>query len=294
MNKPETDNIELGTFLHFLQEFKSFIQSTFSYFWRHIKRRFILLLLPVIVCGGLGFLAYQQEEPIYTVEMQLGFNELHKKTYGEMILRLQEQLDDDDHVLVAAALDMPVEDVKQIVSIKALNIARSPLEEDITFEHAPFYIVAELLDKSIADTLQVHVITYLRNNPMNVERRRVNQENMKARYAYLEQQVAWMDSIKLNYNERLRKGQVNEFMAGEVAIEKLFLLSDSFFFEKLKVKSGIESYKAVELIYGFVPSEKPEKAAIVPFMARYLLIGLAISVVLLLWIAIPSSPSRKA
>src|SRR5690606_13036831 len=111
--------------------------------------------------------------------------------------------------------------------------------------------------------------------------------NMKDRYAFLEQQLAWMDSIKTSYNQQLRTSGFKKEEASEMAIDRLFALSDTFYQEMLSLRAGIDSYQAVELIYGFMPAEKASKPALFRLLIKYGLLGLALSFCLLLWLAIP-------
>ncbi len=288
MTKPENDNIELRNFLEYLGGFKSFITHSLRFFFRLIRKNLVILLLPPLL--GFSYAAYRyfNSEESFPVEMQLAFNELHKRTYGEMILHLHDHLENEDYALVADALGMTEPEVREIRHLEALNIARSPLHEDMNSDKHPFYVVAEISDRSISQKLQNGIIEYLRNNPLNSERRRINLANMKDRYEFLRQQLAWMDSIKAAYNDQLKSSGFKEKEAEELAIDRLFSLSDSFYQEMLNLRSGIESYKAVELIFGFMPAEKAVRPSIGGLLYKYGLLGLAVSLVMLLWMAIPT------
>lgn len=287
MYSNEHDTFELKTLLDYLKGFKSFVNTTTTFFLGLIRKKILLLLAPILVVGAYGFYKFTKTEALYNVEMQLSFNELYKRTYGEMTLRLQNHLADQDYAIVARELQMSPEEVKNIVKITALNIARSPLHEDVSSDKVPFYVLAELRDKNISEKLQKGIITYFKNNPLNQERRRVNLANLKDRLVFLEKQIAWMDSIKINYNQQLKKGIKSEQLNSEMSIDKLFALSDTFYTEWLSVRSGLSSYEAVEVVFGFTPSDNPVKPSLLSFLFKYLIIGIVISLCLLLWFAIP-------
>lgn len=287
-NSQHPDAVELKSLLDYLEGFKAFIQQSAAYFFQLIRKHFIWLLLPLVLATGYGYYSYSSGEALFHLEMQLSYNELYKRTYGEMILRLNEQLANGNHAYVAQQLKMDEEDVKLISSIKGENIARSPLHEDVSEEKLPFYIMADVRDAKIADTLQSGIIYFLKNNPLNQERRRINIVNLKDRLHFLETQLAWMDSIKVNYNNQLKKGIPSDAQNNEMAIDRLFSLSDTFYKEWLGARSGLESYEAVELVFGFTPQTVAQKPSLLKFLSRYLFIGLAISLVMILWLAIPN------
>lgn len=287
-NSQHPDAVELKSLLDYLEGFKAFIQQSAAYFFQLLRKHFIWLLLPLVLATGYGYYSYSSGEALFHLEMQLSYNELYKRTYGEMILRLNEQLANGNHAYVAQQLKMDEEDVKLISSIKGENIARSPLHEDVSEEKLPFYIMADVRDAKIADTLQSGIIYFLKNNPLNQERRRINIVNLKDRLHFLEAQLAWMDSIKVNYNNQLKKGIPSDAQNNEMAIDRLFSLSDTFYKEWLGARSGLESYEAVELVFGFTPQTVAQKPSLLKFLSRYLFIGLAISLVMILWLAIPN------
>ncbi|TNE81187.1 MAG: hypothetical protein EP332_04805 [Bacteroidetes bacterium] len=293
MAKPNIDSIELRNLLEYLQGFKTFVNSSLSFVVTQFRKRILLLLLPVLAGIGFGFWKYRQLKPVYEVEMQLTFNELHKKTYGEMTIRLQDQIKQENWPWVANVLGMKEADVEHLQSIQALNIARSPLHEDLTSEKIPFYVLANVTDPSICSSLQNGIIKYFNENPLNTERRRVNLQNIQDRLQFLSNQLAWMDSIKMSYNQQLKRGVQPEQMSSDGSIDKLFELSDNFYKEWLNLRSGLDSYKPVELIMGFNPGLLSQKPSLPNFLLRYALLGFGLSFLLLLWLAIPSKSVKE-
>src|SRR5690606_8622862 len=153
MTETNKDQVEIQTFLEYLQGFKAFVSNVFRLIWKLLRKNALLLSLPLLLGLAFGVSAYLVSKPLYTVEMQLSFNELHKRTYGEMILRLQQHLKDGDIHSVAEALNMTDPEVEHLVKLEALNIVRSPLHEDASSEKFPFYIVAQIDDRSITAKL---------------------------------------------------------------------------------------------------------------------------------------------
>ncbi|MDX5321749.1 MAG: hypothetical protein LPK45_11470, partial [Bacteroidota bacterium] len=194
---------------------------------------------------------------------------------------------------LAEQLNISPEEAQLILELRAENIARSPLHEDITETKLPFYVVAKLSDTSVCQSLQAGIITYLKNNPLNLERRRVNVRNLKDRLAFLQTQLAWMDSIKWSYNQSLKTGLLTKKEGEDMGIDKLFSLSDQFFNEMLGVRSGLESYESVELLLGFNPSGKYENPYLIHFLFKYLVYGMVCSLLIILWLAIPERSTHE-
>ncbi|MBI1222265.1 MAG: hypothetical protein GC180_06635 [Bacteroidetes bacterium] len=286
------DSIELASFLDYLKGFKRFVNQIIATLFKIIGRHFLWILLPLVLTLGYGYFKYTGQDPVYHLEMQLTYNELYKRTYGEMIVQLNQQLQNKNYSYVAKELQMKGEDVMRIAKIEALNFAKSPLEEDVSKEKLPFYILADVKDTRISSDLQNGLLYYLKNNPLNQERRRVNLVNLKDRLNFLEGQLAWMDSIKVNYNQQLRLGKISETTGNEMAIDRLFSLSDTFYKEWLGARSGLESYEAVELIMGFSPGPKPQAQSFLHFMSKYFILGLLAGLALTLWLAIPTKESE--
>ena len=111
----------------------------------------------------LGYLYYVSRPVHYKVSMVVEFNELSKRTFGEMI----EQLNNlTGSPRLAAELKMPPESVAGISSILARDMNDDPLKQDTsTRKWQPFKIVVWVNNANVPDTLEEAIVSYLNNTP---------------------------------------------------------------------------------------------------------------------------------
>jgi hypothetical protein len=172
-------------------------------------------------------------------------------------------------------------DAAKIADIDAVNIAGSPLSEDITEAKQPFYIHVKLHDRQIADTLAVKLENYFNNNPQVKAMIITNMGKMKARLAYSNDQLRRLDSLKSVYQFYLAHqtassaSVINTFNPVD-----LFTASEKLFITKTDMEWGIVYYRVVKLFDPFVINAYPVSASLRSLLIKYCSIGLLLGFVL--------------
>jgi len=206
------DQINLGALKQLLfgilREFFTFVTFT-----RLVLRRKLLYLIAGAVIGvGCALGIYFKRPNVFQATMVVTHNKLTKNTYGEIIEQLNRLVATGVPDKLAAELNVPVELVSNVLQIDAQNMSNLPLARDTstkmyqTFKiNIRFLDSATFLDQRIADTLTTAFINYLNNLPYLKKLAEVDRQNALERLAYIEQDMARLDSLKTSINKSIQQ-----------------------------------------------------------------------------------------
>lgn len=164
---------------------------------QQIRRNALLLLLAALLVTGWQVYRIHSYQPYYEGKASFIYKELHKKTYGEMIDRLEQLAQEGAYEELSAQLQISQSQARQISEIRALNMYGSRLSEDITSEKAPFYVQVKLRSGNASETLASKITGYLNNNPYNKESVSRKKITLAEEINDLEQERRMLDSFKL-------------------------------------------------------------------------------------------------
>lgn len=280
MAESKTDNITMGDIKIYASKLKSFYLALFLFCINALKNYWYLLLVGIVIGCGLGYNKFRKFSPYFEGKATFTFSDFNKKMYGEMTDKLRSLVRSGSYTTLSEKLGISEPDIRKITDIEAINIAGSPLSDDITETRQPFYIRVKLTDRQIADTLLTRIERYLNDNPQAKSMIQNNIWKMQERLVYTSAQLQKLDSLKTTYqfylaHQNMQSGSViNTFNPVE-----LYTASEKLIITKTDLERGIINYKIVKILDPFVLNDFPASASLSPLLIRYALAGLLLAVI---------------
>ncbi len=265
----------------YVARIKLFYLELFSFISKSCKKYWFLIAAGMLLGAGLAYYSIKKTTPYFEGKATLTFSDFNKKIYGEMVEKLRALCHSGSYDILAEKLQLPAADVKSIIDIEAVNIAGSPLADDITESKQPFYIRVKLKDRKIADSLLLHTENYLNHNPQVKTLIESNTGKMKERLAYTNYELQKLDSLKSVYqfylsSQTAHSGNViNTFNPVD-----LFTASEKLMVTKTDLEWGIHNYRVVKILDPFVMNAYPVSPSLAQLLGKYLLLGLLLGVIL--------------
>lgn len=245
----------------FLSAFLSFVKQLVLYILASVKKYLLLAVLIFSVITASGYMYWFTQKPYYETEMVCAFNNLTKKVYGEMLLKLDLLLQSGSYPALAQTLQIPVADAQKIVAVQAKNIAGSPLHEDVTTDQSPMYISVKTTDKDILKPLQYSLLKYLNSSPYRQRRNKMEMEVIGTRMKFLNRDMHQADSIISAYTHFLKRTRsVTDTAAGFSNIAAMMTYKNEL--EDKQVQQEwrmMELESSVEVLHGFMVPDYPLK-----------------------------------
>lgn len=281
----EYPSIKKNEINDFFRDFIKFFINFFLFILQSIKR-YLLLFIIILIGVYSVFYFYNKNAPsYYSSQMVCTFNYLHKKTFGELVYRLNTLAVTQSYDELAATLDIPIESAEKIIGLEARNVAGSPLHEDITEAQLPMYFTAKVSEKEVFPLLEKALVDYLNNAiPYHLRRAKLELQRYSEKIDFLNSTLSQVDSLIDAYILNMRflsnkKDSITE-LDGMV---QLFRLKEELKDKKLSDQKMIQLQMAVEILYGFAPTEHPNVhlgISKVKILIYVLLLGIAIVVFL--------------
>ncbi len=279
----QDDELSFQDFKQQLQQLRKFLQSVFLLAGRSIKRYYLLLILLLAGCAALGYYQYQNSK-VFEAKASYVYIELQKKTYGEMIDKLQEMVLSGSQQRLAEALQLPKEQVAGIVALRAENLYGAKLSEDITEEKKIFYINVMATNSKVFDTLQYALEHYLNNNILVKETVARKRKILEQKVAYQESALAMLDSLKVAYTRSLDKPSASMYPSNsQFNPVQLYEKGEKMNQELADMKTLLDDYRAVQTQDKFMVTEEPEQKALsfaVKYFGLYLIAAIALIFIL--------------
>lgn len=281
----KSDNIAVSDIKNYVVNLKLFYLKLFSFVTNAVRKYWYILLTGLLLGTGLAYYKFKNTKPYFDAKATLTFTTFNKKTFGEMIDKLRKLSLSGSYKTLSEKLNIKETEAEKIVDIEALNIAGSPLADDITENKQPFYIRVKLEDRQMADSLLVRIENYLNNNPQVKIQMANNLIKMKEKLVYINEQIHKLDSLKMAYRFYLAQqtinsgGVVNTFNPVD-----LFTASEKLFATKADLEWGIINNKVVKVLDPFIIDDFPVVASLPNLLIKYaglgLLMGIMLSLVL--------------
>jgi hypothetical protein len=281
MAENKSDNIELNGIKNYAASLKLFYLKLFSFGTNAVTKYWYILLMGILLGTGLAYYKFRNTEPYYDAKATLNFSNFNKKLFGEMIEKLRHLSLSGSYKTLSEKLNITEAEAKRILDIEALNIAGSPLEDDITEVKQPFYIRVKLQDRQMADSLLVRIENYLNSNPQVKMHMANNLIKLREKLAYTNEQIHKLDSLKTAYKFYLGQqtinsgGVVNTFNPVD-----LFTASEKLFSTKADLEWGIINNKVVKVLDPFIIDDFPVVASLANLLIKYAGLGLVIGILL--------------
>lgn len=196
-DRPE-EQINLLAILESFFRIAGFIKTTV-----YKKRELIIAgLLAGMAAGGIYYVV---KPKLYKVSMLVTYNKLTKRTYAEIITRLNTLTGSG----LATELQIPAQIADDIAFIAALNINGEELEKDTSSKvNQPFRIEAGLFKNASADTIGKAILSYLNNRPYFKKLSEIDRRNNMERLAFIEKELNKLDTLKTGLNHFLGSSKV--------------------------------------------------------------------------------------
>lgn len=241
-----------------LVSFSKFVRNSISYILLSLKKHAVSSALLFIVIAAAGAYYASTKPAYYESDMACVYNHLHKKTYGEMIKKLNTLAQSGSYATLANVLGMPVEKAKSIISLEAQNIAGAPLSEDISQGKFSFYIVAKATNPTVYSDLQPALLRYMNTTPFQLLRNELEEKRLAKKVSYAQQSINQIDSIVSAYPTLLKESTQKLDTASNVSnLLGLISYRDRLVNTMLTDESTMQTMISVELLHGFTPTEKP-------------------------------------
>lgn len=276
-NKP--DNVSIQDIKSYAANLKLFYVKLVLFGINALKKYWYLLLTGVLLGGGFAYYKQQRARPFFEGKATLTFSDFNKKMFGEMTEKLRGLANSGSYKTLSEKLNINEEDAKKIIDIEAINIAGSPLADDITEGKQPFYIRVKLKDRQLADTLLVRVESYFNNNPQVKSLMVNNSRKMRERLEYITAQLQKLDSLKAAYQFYLAhqsaasSGTINTFNPVD-----LYTTSEKLYATKTDLEWGIINYKVVKILDPFILNDNPVVPSFSGLLTKYACFGFLLAI----------------
>ena len=240
--------------------FVTFIKSAIWYVITSVKAYFIALIVIFLLVLGIGIYNVYRLPLYYECEMVCEFNTLTKKTYGEMVERLNVLAQTKSYDALADNLHIPVEYARDIISIEGHNKQGSLLLEDATPDKDPMYFKVTATTNKVYSVVQPALLSYLlTNSPYRLEMNRKENAKVNQKIDFLNSDIALVDTILTGYSVLIKNANFHSDTSFRTsAIPSLLNYKKQLEDGLVAEEWGREELKApVQILYGFMPAETP-------------------------------------
>lgn len=275
------DELTLSEFKSQFQQLQKFVVSIAKYILRSLTRYYLLFILLCAGFLGLGYYLFISQKT-FTATSTYVYNELSKKTYGEMIDKLEDMILSGSYHKVAEALKITEKEAMTITYISAKNTFGAKLSEDVTNKEKYFYVTLVTTDNKMFERLQPAIENYFNNNLLVVKVVNLKFWKMKERLVYLKGEQIMLDSLKLAYTQSLEKASSsispnsNPFNPVE-----LYEKSGKINQEIVEMNALMLDKRAVVTADKFMVREHARENSLLSFMVKYFLLFVASSLLLI-------------
>lgn len=233
-----------------------------------LARQFISFVLRHIILLGsftlagvvIGFLLYKARPASYKLSVIVKPLELEGSIYGQIIKSLNDLVSSGSTSELVNSLKIPPGDAGKISQITARTMHGIDLIKDTALYTLgrPFIIEATVTDSKMAIPLQNALINYLNTNPYLAKLKSDRLELMSRKLAFVESELAKLDSMKTQYNRFLSMLKMPSINYIPLDPSKIYDASYKYYYEKNKIEEWIRQGKdAVVKVEGAKPSILP-------------------------------------
>lgn len=246
----------------FLSAFTYFIKQALYFMVGAVRRNFLIAGATFLLVAGLGGYYWYKTPALYEAQMSCIFNSLNRRTYGQMVQKLDILAKSKSYVALSAALNLPIEQCKTIVSLEGRNEVGSLLYEDPSEDQSRLYFNVKATDNKVFMPLQKAMLDYMNgNNPYRKKRDTLELQYINQSIATLQKNLALTDSVILAYTAYYK----NPTAIQDTAITTRNILSLLAY--KKDMENNITQHQlrittmqyCIELYNGFVPTDAPTR-----------------------------------
>lgn len=269
-NVPQQDDeLSLKDFKNQLQQLRLFLRSLVKLAWDNTRRYYLLMIVLLAMFAVIGYKQYKDSR-IFEAKASFVYIELQKKTYGEMLDKLQDMIKTKSYNRVAEALTIPIGQARSIVTISAQNIYGSRLSEDITEKDKLFYVNVEAVNSKVFDSLQYSIEHYLNNNVLVKELVARKTKMLQQKIAYQKSELAMLDSLKVAYTQSLIHSSGSVYPAtNQFDPVRMYEKGEKIVHDITSMQGLLDDYRAVQTQDRFLVTESPVGKSVIATVVKY-------------------------
>jgi hypothetical protein len=194
----QTNNMQPNALISFYNGLISLLRFCIA----HIKKHFVLFLICVVVTTTALYIKLNGGKKHYDISFTVSYEELARKIYGDRLVKINTLIELQDYSKLKTYLNVDEPTIKGLLSVKGKNILGEDLTKDMNLEKIPFVITMRVKDTNSITELQNGIVNYLETGtPYLVSRKAIKMEELDKEVAFIDQQLAMMDSLKRKYND---------------------------------------------------------------------------------------------
>lgn len=256
-----SDDISLQSFKDSVYQFLllifSFIKGSIAFIKKHFKTFLVYIL--IFGAAGTGFSLINKKT--YKLRMTVVSTEFSRRIYSEQFVKLDKLIKTNSIQQLNRELKSNDDISKKLRAITCFDIYDEPLESDTsTKEREPFVVEVNVIDNSIADSLQNMLLNYINSNPYLTERKKVQYKIFEDKLRFVESEQRKLDSLKAEYNLFMNSsGNKAMFYNNAFNPSDLYAKSNEYQYQKDQINSwfGFEQLP-LRVIDGFKPARKAD------------------------------------
>ncbi|MFA6058772.1 MAG: hypothetical protein WC756_11285 [Taibaiella sp.] len=265
----DNDELTLKEFKSQLHQLRLFLRGLLNLASNNVRKYYLLMIPLFIIFAVIGYKQYKDGK-VFEAKASFVYIELQKKTYGEMLDKLQDMIEAQSYSRVAEALAIPIDEAKSIIAISAQNIYGAKLSEDITEKTRFFYINVEATDSKVFDSLQYSIEHYLNNNVLVKELVARKTKMLEQKIAYQKSELAMLDSLKVAYTKSLSQASGSAYpVANQFNPVTLYERGEKIIHDITSMQGLLDDYRAVQTQDGFLVTESPTGKSLISTIAKY-------------------------
>jgi hypothetical protein len=265
----QDDELSFKDFKNQLHQLRLFLRSVLNLAKRNIRKYYLLMIPLLVIFAAIGYKQYQDSK-VFEAKASFVYIELQKKTYGEMLDKLQDMIEAKSYNRVAEALAIPIDEARSIIAISAQNIQGSKLSEDITEKTRFFYVNVEARNSKVFDSLQYSIEHYLNNNVLVKELIARRTKMLQQKIAYHKAELAMLDSLKAAYTKSLSQSSGSVYpAASQFDPVPMYEKGEKIVHDITSMQGLLDDYRAVQTQDRFLVTESPTGKSVISTVVKY-------------------------
>ena len=261
------NNIENFSLNTFLQKTIALYATIIPFVFNSIKKYWYLPIILSLFISAAFFIKIKNVQTVYSASSSYTYVYLNKKVYGDLLLDIELLVNNSDFVAIATKLHISEADAVSIVSFKAVNIVGSPLYEDFSELHVPFYINVVTTDKQSFSKIEAGILKYLINDHFVFNYIKDKQSFNTERLQFIQKEIVIIDTL-------ISKIDIKNIDK----LEGLFNISRKKLNEKIAILKEIDNKKALKLLKPFTATQQTKSSIIKSVAYKYFALFFILSI----------------
>lgn len=250
---------------------------------RFSMRNFMKIGLVVAVFIAVGLGLYFSKSAYYTSGMTVTHVRIGNDYCKELVNNLGTLIDGKENTELQLQLKLSPQVATKILKIEYsdLNEALSKRFMDSTNVIIPFKVVVNVLDKSILDTLQNHIVGYLESNPMALHLKTIDLNVINNTEQRVQHEIMQVDSLKDIVSASLVMKSGSGIVYGEpVDPVQVYRAAMDLFEKKMNLNKKQALMNSFEIAVPFNKSAKRADAGMLSYLVVSFLLGYFIALLI--------------